>query len=48
MKKTPTKPSRRRMLKGSVGALGSLGYLALGQTISLVPGEAQAATSFLM
>ncbi len=40
MKKTSTIPSRRRMLKGSLGALGSLG---LGQTISLVPGEAQAA-----
>lgn len=37
-----TNPSRRRMLKGGVQALGSL---AVGQTITLVPQEAQAAAS---
>jgi anaerobic selenocysteine-containing dehydrogenase len=42
MKDTSTKPSRRRMLAGSVQALGSL---ALGQTIALTPGAAQAASS---
>ena len=38
----PVKASRRGLLKGGLGALSTL---ALGETIALVPGEANAASS---